>query len=154
MGIKEDIEKRIEKERQKISDLRSQIELAESFVQGLQEALRLIPRSDSTKHTQIGFYFRSGDTKQAYEELKKSGKPMRIDEILRAIGKSDNRQNRASMASSLHRAAKKSGIIKKVGANTFAVSDMVIGINEEESVSLPDNFGSDRETQEPKDIPF
>jgi hypothetical protein len=147
MAVREDIEKRIEREKQKISDLQKQIERCNAFILGMQEALKFIPKTGEkiTKE----YYFRSGDTKQAYEVLKQSAKPLSINEILSLIGKEPTKQNKASLSSSLHRAVKKSGLIKKVASNMFTITENEVNKEVEEPIDLPDGFGKDE-----KDIPF
>ncbi len=154
MSGKDGIERRIEREREKIADLQHQIQLSESFIQGLQEALRLIPRGQanaSSTTATTAYHFRSGDTKNAYEVLLTSGKPMRIHDILQAIGKGDTRQNRASLASSLHRAAKKTGAIKPCGSSTFVAS--TVPAYTQEPVNLPNDFGDESKPNK-EDVPF
>jgi hypothetical protein len=158
MSAREDIEKRIEKEKQKVSDLQKQIERSNAFIQGMREALQLISGNikvvESPKETS---YFRAGDTKNAYEILKQTGKSMHIDELLNSIGKPVNKQTRASLGSSLRRVAKRSGIVKCIGNSTFSLSDLInetTNIDKKDIIKLPDSFGSDSEQTEPKDIPF
>jgi hypothetical protein len=161
MSVRDDIEKRIVKEKQKISDLQKQIERSNAFVQGMQEALKLLSgNSKGIEPAKEISYFRSGDTKSAYETLKQTGSPMHIDELLSAIGKPISKQNRASLASSLHRAAKRSGIVKSIGNNTFSLSEISTNGRTNESVDkevllkLPDNFGEDIKPKDNDDIPF
>jgi hypothetical protein len=159
MSAREDIQKRITKEKQKIADYQKQIERSNAFIQGMQEALDLLSGNPkAVKKVKESSYFRAGDTKNAYDVLRRNNIPMHIDDILLAIGKPINRKNRASLASSLHRAAKKSGIVRSMGNNNFSACDEATSLDtqndNEVSIDFPDNFGEDIKIDNKKDIPF
>lgn len=141
MDIRNDLERRITKEQQKITDLRSQLDRAEAFVLGLQEALRMLPGSREKRSATGKLGFRSGNVKKTYDLLKQAGKPMQISEILIGIGKTDTKANRASLASSLYRSARKGGLIKKIGANLFSLQEIQAEVRE--TFNLPANFGKE-----------
>lgn len=155
MSIRDIIEKRIQRERQKISDLRIQIERSDAFIQGLQEALKIIPQSADGKsvnsespRTKLSFRSNS-KTKKASAFLKQVAKPMRVDEILKGIGEPVTAASKASMASGLYRAAKKGGEIQNVSPGFFAVKEPQTETKEtkrtetKEIFNLPSDFGKE-----------
>jgi hypothetical protein len=140
MAVRANIEKRIEKEKQKIIELHSQIEKAEAFIQGLQEALQMIPKEKTGDSPKSKGYLREGSDMQKIQELlKKVGRPMHIDEILAGIGKSVDKATRASVVSSLHRYSRKGDIFNRVGPNQFTL--LCLDLGEKEHPELPPDFG-------------
>ncbi|MEN8615456.1 hypothetical protein ABFB09_09355 [Dehalogenimonas sp. THU2] len=140
------IEKRIEKEKQKIVDLRQQVERSEAFIQGLQEALQMLPKEKVEPQTKSSGYLRPGSDMQKIQELlKRTGHPLPIDEIIGKIGKQVSNATRASIASSLSRYVRKNEIFSRPGPNTF-------GLIEFASNEIPEMFGGD--IVSPDDIPF
>ena len=140
MAVRANIEKRIEKEKQKIVELSSQIEKTEAFVQGLQEALQMLPKEKSVDLPKPKGYLREGSDMQKVQELiKKVGRPMHIDEILVGIGKTVDKATRASVVSSLHRYSRKGDIFNRVGPNQFSLLNL--DQEEKEHPDLPPNFG-------------
>ena len=152
------LEKKIEEEKQKISDLKINLQKSESYLQGLQDSLKLVPtiREKRTQSSGNKPIFRAGGSvKKAYDLIKETGRPMGIGEILKGIDKDDTKQNRASLASSLYRSAKKQGgLIIKVD-NLFSISELQSNKKEGDLFKLPSNFGKDdRKDVEPDGIPF
>jgi DNA-directed RNA polymerase delta subunit len=148
MGIREDLEKRIIKEQQKINLLKSQILKSEGVLQGLQEAIKLVPgSSDNTelKSTKtISFYdtrhTREGSVvEQARELLLTNGKPMRLQEIVIGLGRENTKAVRASVVSSLSRRARKHQIFVYTGPNEFGLIEWQN--KHPESPRLPPEFG-------------
>ncbi len=136
----------IQKEKQKILGFEGQIKHSQSFMLGLQEALRLLPKSSDIEpiQTQPKSTFRAeSDAKKAYSFLTQIAKPMGITQILEGIGKPDTKQNRASLASSLYRSARKGNEIIKVGANLFTVQGIQTEstVKPKETLDLPPDFG-------------
>ena len=140
MKARRDIERRIEKENQKITDLRSQIEHAEAFIQGLQEALRMLPKSEGDKTRRRKVAIRPGsDMAKIRDLIKQTGRPMYIGEIVTGLGRPDTKANRTSIAGSLGRYVRFGEVFKRVKPNTFALIDM----ESLPEVELPSDFGAE-----------
>jgi hypothetical protein len=161
MSARTDIEKRIEKEKAKINDLKSQIEKNESFILGLQEALKMLPKEKEAQNGQAKTNkdntttsFRVGsDVEKAYNLLRGTGKSMHISEILIGIGKEDTKINRLSLSSSLSRHVRKNDLFKRPLPNSFALIETPD--IENPSLDLPPNFGAEEvKDVEPDDIPL
>jgi hypothetical protein len=140
MKARKDIERRIEKEKQKIADLRSQIEHGEGVIQGLQEALKLLPKDESSKTRKGKGALRPGsDMARIRDLIEQAGKPMYISEIVTRLGRPNTKANRLSIAGSLSRYVRANEIFKRVRPNTFALIDMSISDESE----LPPDFGAE-----------
>jgi hypothetical protein len=124
VAIGRDIERRIIREQQKLDELKAQVERQEHFILGLREALRLLPkdrRAGAPEATQL----RPGsDVAKVRETLQRRGRAMHVSEILEAIGKSDTRSNRISIASSLGAYARRGDVFTHEGPNTFGLSEL------------------------------
>jgi hypothetical protein len=126
MSIRTDLEKRIEKERQKIADMRRDLEKTESFAQGLQEALRLLPKDDQGSRQGVqgrttATFRRGSDVEKAYNVLRSAGVEMHISEILLKIGKEDTKPNRMNLSSSLSRYVRDAQIFTRPNPNSFGL---------------------------------
>ena len=148
------IERRIDKERQKVKELREQIERTESFIGGLQEALKILPRDGDDKLRKGKGIIRPGsDMAKIRDLLKQNGKPMYIAELVKGIGKPETKASRMSIAGSLGRYVRNGEVFKRVGPNLFALIDMDVP----NSVELPQDFGLEEKQNIPSndnDIPF
>jgi hypothetical protein len=148
MSTRTDLEKRIEKERQRIATLRSEVERAEAFMQGLQEALAMLPkekeiRQGKTKvRSKLKGKLRSGsDIEKVYNLLLQNGSAMHLSDILIGIGKEDTKANRMSFAGSLGRYVRNGKIFTRVGPNLFSLkqfADTAAKI----PLELPKEFGT------------
>ena len=140
MKARRDIERRIEKEKQKIADLKSQIEYVEAFIQGLQEALRVLPKHYNDKARKGKGTIRPGsDMAKIRDLIKKTGRPMYIGEIVKGLGRPDTKANRTSIAGSLGRYVRFGEVFKRVRPNTFTLIDM----ESLPEVELPPDFGAE-----------
>ncbi len=137
MDARQEIERRIERERQKLTDLRAQIERTESFILGMQEAVKLLPRVAQMSASGSKRALRSGGSaQQALQLLRTGGKPMHISDILIAIGKENTRSARSSLASSLGRYSRQGKLFVNEGSNTFSAK-----AESDPSGNLPEEFG-------------
>ncbi len=152
MSIRSELEKRIEKEKQKVSELREQLNKAESFMQGLQEALKMLPRDVDSISDAKGLLRPGSDMQKVQELLRKTKTPMYIVDILKGIGKPNTKENRASVGGSLNRYSRNEEIFKRVGPNQFSLLELDVENNHEDD--LPSDFGKEEKFVEPGDIPF
>lgn len=152
MDARKDIQKRIDKERQKITDLQSQIERSESFIQGLQEALKILPRDGTIKSSGRGMAIRQGsDMAKIRDLIKRNERPMRIGEIVTGLGRPDTKANRMSISGSLGRYVRKGFVFCRPGPNLFGLIDM----KNNTAVGLPPDFGAEEIPSNQSDnIPF
>jgi len=143
MDARRALEKRIEKETQMIADLQIQIERAESFVRGLEEALSMLPKEKEPKRgkSKLKGKLRSGsEVEKAYNFLRQNASPMHISDILIAIGKENTKANRMSLVGSLGRYSRKGQFFSRVGPNIFTLKEFA-NTRAKMSLDLPEEFG-------------
>ena len=138
MNIRGDLEKRIEKERQKVLELRAQVEKSEAFILGLQEALKMLPKDGVREPgrrsaSKVPELRSGGNVEKTYNLLRQLGKGAHISEILVGIGEEDTKAKRLSLSSTLSRYVRSGEIFGRTGPNTFALKE----------ISLPLEFGKD-----------
>lgn len=139
MRIRKGLERKIEQERQKIGDLAKQIEKSESFIQGLQEALKMLPRDDSVERSDESVLRPGSDMAKVRDFLRKVGKPLHISEIVVGIGKENTKNNRVSVSGSLAGYDRRGKIFRKAGPNIFGLTEF----DSTPSDDLPDDFGTE-----------
>ena len=137
MGIRQDFERRIAKKQQEISDLELQVRDARSYLQALQDSLKLIPR-DMDSNGSSGGDLRAGSAlSKARDAIKKAGKPLHINDILTALGKTVDKKNKLSLAGSISNYARKQEIFTRTAPNTFGLREFEPSTDEQ----LPESFG-------------
>lgn len=138
MKARTNIERRIDKERQKITELQIQVERAEAFIQGLQEALKILPKDDNGKPRKGRGTLRPGsDMAKIRDLMVQAGKPMHVTQIVISLGRENNKANRLSITGSLGRYVRRGEIFRRVGANLFTLIDT----NNSKEIDLPSDFG-------------
>jgi hypothetical protein len=144
MNIKNELEKKIEKEKQKIAELRASLDKAESFVAGLQEALRMMPK-DGAPEKRAEFIMRPGsDMSKARDFLKQASKPMHINEILKGLGKEVNSSNKTSISGSLDNYVRRQQVFTKTAARTYGLVEFANEVANEP----PPGFGLSTDKEE------
>jgi hypothetical protein len=159
MSSRSQLEKKIESQRQEITELESKILEKRAFLQGLQEALRFMPRDelDESKPPQE---LRPGSGMAKVKALlKKVGHPMYIEDILKGIGKECNKANKVSLGGSLARYARRGETFVRTAPNTFGLIEHTSSRSQPED-EPPEDFGMEEEDQdgdllpEEDDLPF
>jgi hypothetical protein len=137
MSIRQDFERRIAKKQQEIGDLELQLRDARSYLQALQDSLKIIPKDGDNGISGVGLRPDSALSK-ARDALRKSGKPLHINELLIALGKSPDKKNKLSLAGSLSNYARKREIFVKTAPNTFGLRELEV----DSEGHLPETFGN------------
>ena len=103
MGFRVELQKRLEKKRSEISTLAGRLKEAEVYAQALEDILMMLPREDGAlSETSTDTALREGSNiARAKETLRRAGRPMQINELLTAMGKSPDKDNRAALAGSI-----------------------------------------------------
>lgn len=137
MGMRQKIDERIDKKQQEILGLQKQIDMANAYVQAMQETLRMLPREEMNAGSAETMLKPGSTIAKTLSILKRSGKPMHITEILNSLGKPDNKNNRVSLAGSLGWYVRRREIFTRPSPNTFALFGADGNVEEQ----LPDDFG-------------
>jgi hypothetical protein len=140
MSIRSQIEKKIENKRQEITEFEAKVREANAFLQGLQEALKILPREEREEEERSPEQIlRSGShMAKARDYLRRVGRPMHITEILKNIGLDVTKNNRVSLSGSLGSYARRELIFTHTGPNAFGLIELGSSHSEEEP---PDDFG-------------
>ena len=136
MGIREDLVKKIERKRQEITDLESQHKQATSYMQALEDTLKLFPRDGASIGAQSHFMRQNSNVSKARDALKRARKPLHVNDILAAIGRPQDRSSRAGLNSSLSLYVRKGEIFTRPAPNTY-------GLAEFDEPTPPAGFGRD-----------
>lgn len=123
MGARSQVEKKILAKQQEIAELEVQIQAANSYIQAMQEVLRLLPKDDAESGSaEQPLQLRHGSAvAQARDLLIKTGKPMHITEILKGVGRENTKSQRVSLSGSLRTYARRNQIFSQHGGNLFGL---------------------------------
>lgn len=122
MGIKEKLEEKIHKKDLEIQELELKIREARSYIQALQETIKVLPREATSESQENEVTIRQGST--VYKTLKfleSSGKPLHINDILQGIGKSLTKSDKTSLSGSLGWYVRKNLTFTRPAPNTFGL---------------------------------
>jgi hypothetical protein len=144
MGVRESLQKLIDRKLAEIDKLEAQLRDARVYVQAVQDSFKLIPKEENggvaSKELRPG-----SALAQVQEFLKREGTPQHISTILEFLGKPMDKQSRVSLSGSLAGYARDRKIFTKTGPNTFGLIEFDSkGEGEEkqpELPGLPDDFG-------------
>ena len=121
MGVREELQKRIDRKRQEIADLSAQIAAALSYIQALEEAMRLMPRDGINQPDAMPTLRPNSGVARAHDVIKSAGKPLHINEMLSAMGREITREARGAITSSLAAYVRRGEIFTRVGPNTYGL---------------------------------
>lgn len=131
MALREDIERKIERKQADIRSWEISIREAQAYIQALQDTLKMLPRERSGE--QANRTLRSGSSvAKARDAIAKAGEPLYIADILRALGRPDNKKNRLSLSGSLGHYVRKGEIFTRTDQNTFGLVEFEEAPNDEE----------------------
>jgi hypothetical protein len=150
MSSRKQLQKLIEKEEQTICSLRSdikklegQIQLKTSYVQGLTDSLKYLPKADNGSDAPVKL--REGsEIATARDILLKAGKALHVSEILKLMGKEASKNHKTSASGYLSAYARKGLFFKKTAPNTFCAIEIEAA---DQSATPPDDFGMENKMQ-------
>jgi hypothetical protein len=142
MEVRKRLERLADKKRAEISALERQLIEAKAFLQGIEESIRALPRDN----VPAGKLLRPGSKMaRTRDAILKAGKPLHIDELLRALGEHVTAANRMSLTGSLSTYVRKGEVFTRPAPNTFGLleqsesaSEIPMEEAEEEQVVLED----------------
>jgi len=123
MNFRQELVKRIKKKELEIAELKSQLDKAEAYLQGLNDSFRLFPKEDG-EITAEGKLRPNSDLAKARDVLKKASTPLHITKLLEAMGKPVTKSSRVSLSGSLSAYARKGEIFTRPAPNTFGLKEM------------------------------
>lgn len=151
MSIKTQLEKKIQSKTLEIAELEAKIREARAYLQGLQDVVRMLPREGADDQPSEQILRKGSDMDKTRDLLRKVGKPLYIDEILKGIGKENTPSLRKSLSSSLNVYVGKGEIFSRTAPNTYSLVGMEDNGDDKlpEDEEPPDDFGipdTDNET--------
>ncbi len=139
MGIRNNFGKLINKKQDEIAALERQIGEAKAYIQSLQDSMKFLTRDGDEA---AGYTLRPGTAlAKARDAIKAAGEPLAIADILKAIGKPQDKKHRLSLAGTLSGYAKDGKIFTKTAPNTFGILEFSSANSEGEEQELPEEFG-------------
>jgi len=140
MRVRENFQKLISKKRQEVSELELQIREARAYIQALEDSMKLLPRDAAAGG--VDHKLRPGSSlAKARDVIKATGAAMPIADILKAIGKPQDKKHRVSLAGTLSGYARDGKVFTKTAPNTFGLLEFGT-LPAEEVDELPEEFGS------------
>lgn len=140
MGIRENLQKMIDRKVQEIDQLEQSIRDARLYLQGLQDAMKALPKEVATSEQRT---LRPGtDVANVREILMQAGKPLHITEILKHLGKTPDARNKVSLSGSLSGYVREGQIFTRPLPNTFGLTEFANGNGQENrQEQVPVTFG-------------
>ena len=149
MALRDDIQKRIDKKREEIEALKSQIRDANVYVQALEDTLKILPRELAVDNEGVqgvmarGIVLRTGSkVYRVRQAIHSAGRPLHLTELISALRLPNKPKERAALAGSLSSYARKGEIFTRPAPNTFGLIEQkgkpVVAQN-----GPPPNFGVD-----------
>lgn len=120
MGLREELERRIDRKQAEIRDYEDRTREAKAYLQGLQDTLKLVPKEDSVETGEVILRHGSNIAK-AREALKVAGKPMHIIELLKAMNQPTDKKHRLALGGSLAAYVRRNLVFTRPAPNTFGL---------------------------------
>jgi hypothetical protein len=121
MSARQKIEGLIEKKRQENAELQRQIEKNDTYIQGLLDSLRFLPKETNGEVKPESNLRPGSDVYKAREFLRQLGRPAYVMDIIKGIGKEENTANRVSLSGTMSWWVRKGQIFTRPKPNTFGL---------------------------------
>jgi len=141
MHIREQFQRLVDRKQQEIKNLELQIEKARTYIEALQDSMRLLPK-DAAAASEATL---RPDTALARTRdiLRAAGKPLHINELLKALGSPADSKHKLSLGGSLANYVRKGQIFSRPAPNTFGLIEMDGKKEPKAEDEIPEEFGSD-----------
>ena len=145
MDVRRELKRKIERKQAEIQqwqaesqELQTKVREAIAYVSGLEETLKLLPRETPAEAATASLRADSAVAK-AREVILKAGKPLHINDILKALGKATTHESKASMSGSIAAYARKNQVFTRPAPNTFGLIEFQPDPKPDDE--LPADFG-------------
>lgn len=136
MRAEQDIEKKIKQKEDEVQKLREDLGKAEAYIEALKESLRLIKKtSDPNEGIRPGSMMY-----KVRSALRKEGKSLYVEELLKRMGMEVNKKNKVSLSGSLGSYVRQEIIFTRPAPNTFGLIEF--DRLAESQDDIPDGFGA------------
>ena len=124
MDLREEIQKRIDKKEEELREFELRIREGKAYIQALSETLRFLPKAPAAP-LNPDLALRPGTAMaKVRDAIREAGRPLHITDILKALDRPINRENRGSIVGSLSAYVRKGEIFIKTAPNTFGLAGM------------------------------
>jgi hypothetical protein len=145
MGVREELQKRIDRKRVEIADLEMKTREARVYIQALEDTLKILPRDSQDDSSNQTLELRSGSrVAKARDVLKKAGAPLHITDILKELGDETTPANRTALSSSIGAYVRRGELFTRPAPNTFGLTEFGTA---EARKGPPPGFGKDEDTE-------
>lgn len=124
MELRRDIQKKIDRKRQEIQDLHVKLKETESYVQALEDTLKMLPRDGANDGGAEKFLRAGSNLALARDAIRDAGRPLHVKEILTALGRPLDRPNRAGLSGSIGAYVRKGEIFTRPAPNTYGLVEL------------------------------
>lgn len=139
MGARENLQRLYDRKQQEIRELELQLAQAKAYLQAIQDSMKVLPKENPGEEQEL----REGSgLAKAKRALQAAGKPMHVGDILKAIGKPNDKKHRISLSGSLGNYARKKQIFTKPAPNTFGLIAFGVAAKSGEIEDMPETFGT------------
>jgi uncharacterized lipoprotein NlpE involved in copper resistance len=140
MHIREQFQRLLDRKQLEIRNLELQLEKAKTYAEALQDSMRLLPKDGNAGEATL-----RPDTilSRTREVLRKTGTPMHITDILRALNLGTDTKHKLSLGGSLAGYVRKGQIFSRPAPNTFGLLEMNGKGDSKPEEEIPEDFGSD-----------
>lgn len=130
MNLRKEFEKLIEKKRTEIVEAQKAIDSAEAYIQAMLDAIRKLPKEDA-----VAPAVKPGsDVEKVRDAILAAGKPLHLNEIIEALGRTADADTKAKIAGLLGWYTSKGKVFTKTAPNTYGLVEVT---------SIPSDFGED-----------
>jgi hypothetical protein len=158
MANRRRIEERIKRKEAEIQALETQIKDARTYIQALQDVLKMFPREEADSLDPSSVLRPGSLVAQARDVLIEVGRPLHVDDILQRIGKDITRSNKTGLSGSIAAYVRRREIFTRPAPNTFGLIELQETQGNHTKVSShepPPDFGIGPTNQDDDDeIPF
>ncbi|RPI79595.1 MAG: hypothetical protein EHM45_02370 [Desulfobacteraceae bacterium] len=141
MSLRGKFEDKIKKKELEIQEYENKMKEAKAYLQALQDAIKLLPRENPVNPLKSNILRPGSNIAKTYEFLKKTGKPMHVNDILDAIGKKISNKEKISLSGSLGWYVRRKEIFSRPAPNTFGL------LNTDDLEEPPEDFGIDEKNE-------
>jgi hypothetical protein len=149
MSDRKKIEEKLRKKEQEVEALEEQIKTARIYIQALQDVLKMLPKAPDPSITAEAVLRPGSAVAQARDVILAKRQPVQILELLQAMAKEPNRENRASLTSSLAAYVRRGEIFSRPAPNTFGLIELGHHTMDDSSEEPPPGFGDVKSSPAP-----
>lgn len=135
------IEDRLRKKEQEVRSYEEKIREAKIYVQALRDILKMMDRAVEVEVSPDATLKPGSMIAQAREVIITKGAPIHVDDLLEALGKEVNRENKASLAGSIAAYVRRTEIFTRPAPSTFGLVELGHETVEEDTEEPPASFG-------------